>query len=148
MIEDFIVPFLAVALAELGDKTQLSILLLSSKTKKHAELLFGVLLAFLVVDGIAVALGSWITGIVPVGMLKILSAIVFVLFGILMLLHKDDENGDNASVKNPFATGFAVIFMAELGDKTQIAAGLFSTRYNPVMVLLGTLAALALLSVV
>jgi len=52
IIEDILIPLVAIAAAELGDKTQISILLLSSKTKKHLQLLLGVMLAFLIVDGL------------------------------------------------------------------------------------------------
>jgi len=54
MIEDILVPLIVTGLAEFGDKTQLSILLLSLRTKKHLYLLLGVMLAFLIVDGVAV----------------------------------------------------------------------------------------------
>jgi len=54
IIEDILIPLVAIAAAELGDKTQISILLLSSKTKKHLQLLLGVMLAFLIVDGIVI----------------------------------------------------------------------------------------------
>ena len=72
MIPDILIPLAAVALAEIGDKTQLSILFLSSKTEKHMHLLLGVVLAFLIVDGIAVLMGSWITNVVSFGLLKII----------------------------------------------------------------------------
>jgi len=64
MITEILLPLAAVAVAELGDKTQLSILLLSSKTERHLRLLLGVVSAFFIVDGIAVLVGSWITNIV------------------------------------------------------------------------------------
>jgi len=66
MIADILTALIAVGLAELGDKTQLSILLLSSKTKKHMHLLLGVILAFLTVDGAASLFGSWIMGLIPI----------------------------------------------------------------------------------
>ena len=81
MIADVLLPLIAVGLAELGDKTQLSILLLSSKTTKHLQLLLGVFLAFLAVDGVAVLVGSWVTDIVPINVLRIIAGSVFVIFG-------------------------------------------------------------------
>jgi len=56
MVQDILIPLIVTGLAEFGDKTQLSILLLSSRTKKHLHLLLGVVLAFLIVDGVAVFL--------------------------------------------------------------------------------------------
>jgi len=150
MLSDILIPFLAIALAELGDKTQLSVLLLSMKTKRHLSLLLGVMLAFLLVDGIAILVGSWITTVVPLETLKLASGLVFILFGLLILrsLGKEEESEDEANNdQNPFVSGFLLIFMAEWGDKTQIASALFATTYDPWLVLVGTMAALGLLSV-
>ena len=88
IIEDIILPLTVIALAELGDKTQISILLLSSKTKKHVQLLLGIILAFLIVDGVAVAFGSWITNVIPYNVLNVVSGAVFILFGFFMLLKR------------------------------------------------------------
>ena len=146
IIEDIILPLTVIALAELGDKTQISILLLSSKTKKHVQLLLGIILAFLIVDGIAIALGSWITNVIPYNVLNIVSGVVFILFGFFMLLKKEEVEESNTYDKNIFLAGFMLIMLTEWGDKTQIAAALFSTNYNPIMVLIGTITALAILS--
>lgn len=135
------------AVAELGDKTQLSILLLSSKTKKHLYLLVGVVLAFLIVDGIAIAAGSWVSSIIPLRMVKILSGIMFIVFGLVMLIRKEKEDEPKKFYNNPFMAGFVLILLAEWGDKTQIASALFATKYNPVLVLFGTLIALTLVSI-
>ncbi len=146
MIYDILIPLVVVALAELGDKTQLSILLLSSKTKNHMHLLAGVMLAFLLVDGFAILFGSWITGIVPIIAIKIISGTAFILFGALILLRHVKDDGGKTHYKNPFMAGFAMIFVSEWGDKTQIASGLFATQYNMLMVAVGVMAALLLAS--
>ncbi|MCX5859418.1 MAG: TMEM165/GDT1 family protein [Proteobacteria bacterium] len=147
MIPDLLIPFLTIGLAELGDKTQLSILLLSSKTKKHLELLLGVMTAFLITDGIAILIGSWITSVVPMAWIKIVSGVIFIVFGILTLKDTDEEGRDKLYSSNAFIAGFVMIFLTEWGDKTQIAAALFATKYHPLLVLISTLAALAVLSV-
>ncbi|NYT01903.1 MAG: TMEM165/GDT1 family protein [Methanosarcinales archaeon] len=150
MISDILIPFLAIALAELGDKTQLSVLLLSMKARNHLSLLLGVMLAFLLVDGFAIVVGSWITRVIPLEVLKVASGAVFILFGLLILreLGKKEESEDDVNYdKNPFVSGFLLIFMAEWGDKTQIASALFATKYDPWLVLVGMMAALGLLSV-
>ena len=139
---------IAIAIAELGDKTQLSVLLLSSKTTKHLQILIGVLLAFLIVDGVAIAAGSWITTFMPLFYLKIVSGLVFILFGILILINKDDGEERTKSYKNPFVTSFFLILLTEWGDKTQIAAALFATRFNPLGVLIGSMIALSILSII
>ena len=147
MLEDILIPLIIVGLAEFGDKTQLSVLLLSSKTEKHLHLLFGAILAFWIVDGIAILVGEWITNIVPISLVKILSGIIFIIFGILMLRRKKKEIKSKYYFKNPFYSGFALIFLSEWGDKTQIASGLFATKYNGLMVLIGVMIALTLLSI-
>ena len=73
------VPLLAVGLAEMGDKTQLSVLLLSSRTREYAQLLAGVMLAFLLVDGFAILVGSWVTNVIPLHLVKLISGAVFIL---------------------------------------------------------------------
>lgn len=148
MLEDILVPLVAVGLAEMGDKTQLSILLLSSRTKEYFKLLLGVVLAFLIVDGVAIMLGSWITNMVPAHVLKLVSAAVFIGFGILILRNSKEEKEEEASFKNPFISGFTMIFLSEWGDKTQIASALFAVEYNALMVLVGVMTALTLLSII
>ena len=149
MITDIIIPLIAVGLAELGDKTQLSILLLSSKTQKHLHLLLGVMLAFLIVDGTAVLIGSYAMNIIPIDYLKIASGIAFVTFGILTLRTSkaETESENKLRFKNTFISGFGLIFISEWGDKTQITSGLFATQYNSILVLAGVMTALTLLSI-
>jgi Ca2+/H+ antiporter, TMEM165/GDT1 family len=148
MISEFLIPFVAIALAELGDKTQLSVLLLSTRTRQHVVLFFGVMMAFLLVDGFAILVGSWITDILPINVIKTASGVLFILFGALILRDsgKDEGEEDRMSGTSPFFSGFLLVFLAEWGDKTQIASALFATHYNSWMVLLGTMAALSLLS--
>ncbi len=122
-------------------------MLLSSKTKKHLQLLIGAILAFAIVDGIAIIAGTWITTIVPINYLKIISAIVFIIIGILILISKDDEEKETKQ-KNPFTAAFLIIILTEWGDKTQIAAAIFATQYNAIFVFIGTITALLILSLI
>ena len=62
-LNEIIIPLIAIGLAEMGDKTQLSVILLSSRTREYIPLLAGVMLAFLITDGFAILIGSWMTGI-------------------------------------------------------------------------------------
>lgn len=78
MITDLLIPLITVGFAELRDKTQVSILVLSSKTTKHPYLLLGVILAFLIVDGIAVLVGGFITTIISTNLLKVVSGSLFI----------------------------------------------------------------------
>ncbi len=147
MIEDLLVPLVSVAIAELGDKTQLSILLLSSKTAKHLQLLLGIILGFFITDGAAILAGSFMATILPMDFIRWLSAALFMMFGILTLRYGSTAEKEKIHLGNPFLSGFTLIFFAEWGDKTQIASGVFATRYDAILVLSGTLAALTLLSV-
>jgi putative Ca2+/H+ antiporter (TMEM165/GDT1 family) len=137
----------AVGLAEMGDKTQLSVLLLSSRTRQYSQLLLGVMVAFLLVDGFAVLVGAWVTSIIPVQMIKLISGVVFVMFGILILRGNTDVCEPDMSSRNAFVSGFSMIFLSEWGDKTQIASALFASEYNPWMVLIGVMTALTILSI-
>ena len=148
MFEDLLIPFIVIALAEFGDKTQISLLVLSTKIEKRFHLLLGAILAFLVVDGIAILFGEWIINLVPIFYIKIASGIIFIVFGILIIFSKEDEETKNKYYfKNPLLISFSLIFLTEWGDKTQIVAALFATQYNGLLVLIGVLAALAILSI-
>jgi putative Ca2+/H+ antiporter (TMEM165/GDT1 family) len=106
------------------------------------------MLAFLIVDGIAIAAGSWITTIIPIRILKIASGVIFIILGILILRKKKEDNERKTLNKNVLLSGFFLIFLTEWGDKTQIAAALFAAKYNVIMVLCGTMIALSLLSII
>jgi len=143
-----LIPLIVIGLAEFGDKTQLSIFLLSSKTKKHLHLLLGVMFAFLIVDGAAVLIGSWIINIVPMRFIRTLSGIILIISGVSILRAKEVKGESRLYSRSSFLSGFALIFVTEWGDKTQIAAGILATKYNPLMVLTGAVTVLGLLSIV
>ena len=148
-LNEIIIPLIAIGLAEMGDKTQLSVILLSSRTREYIPLLAGVMLAFLITDGFAILIGSWMTGIIPLDLLKLISGGVFILFGALILRgdQKEAEEERGLSSGNALLSGFSLIFLSEWGDKTQLASALFATEYNPIMVFIGVMAALFILSV-
>jgi putative Ca2+/H+ antiporter (TMEM165/GDT1 family) len=146
MLQGVIVPLIAVGLAEMGDKTQISILLLSSRTRDHFRLLLGVLLAFSLVDGAAILLGAWAAQLLPLGLLKLLSGAIFVAFGVLILKADREEEKNVTDSGNVFLSSFTLIFVSEWGDKTQIASAIFAAEYSPWAVFLGTMTALAALS--
>ncbi len=146
MIQDLLIPFVSIGLAELGDKTQLAVLCLASKTKKYLKLLLGVILAFAITDGLAILLGNFITAHIPILYIKIVSGAIFIIFGLITFLNNKTEEA-RCELKQPFTSGFFLILVSEMGDKTQIASGLFATKYNPVMVFIGVLSALTVLSV-
>ncbi len=148
MIPDILVPLVTIGIAELGDKSQLSIMLLSSKTKNRTHLLLGIILAFLAVQSIGIMLGSWITAFIPEYWLKATSAIIFILYGALTLKNNKTRSEKEPQIGTSFISGFTLIFATEWGDKTQIASTLFATKYNPALVLLGSMTALTTLSTI
>ncbi|UJS17958.1 MAG: TMEM165/GDT1 family protein [Candidatus Jettenia sp.] len=80
--------FITIFLAELGDKTQLASILMTSKTNKPVLVFVGTMLAFALVTVIGVAVGSVITKFVPLNFIKVGAAIAFIIIGILILLGK------------------------------------------------------------
>jgi len=146
-ITPFISTFALIALAELGDKTNLTVIALSAKYDR-TKVFSGVVLAFVVVTGLGVLLGEGLLKIIPENMIKIIAGIMFVVFGIWMLLSKEScEEGENPRVINPFISTFSMISLAEMGDKTQLTAITLSAKYNsPYLVFLGAVLALALIS--
>ncbi len=147
MLAGFFLPFVSIGLAEFGDKTQIVLLLLSSRTQKHLSLLLGAILGFMLVDGVAVFFGSCVAHFIPQHILKFVTAFLFFLIGVLLILDKRKEEGEeDIALKNPFLTAFLLIFLTEWGDKTQLLAALFATRYHTFLVLLSVLSVLSLLS--
>ena len=96
----------------------------------------------------AIVAGAWITTIIPINYLKIISAIVFITLGLFMFFNKDAEEEKETFQKNPFIAAFFIIMLTEWGDKTQIAAAIFATQYNSILVFIGTMAALTLLTLI
>lgn len=146
MLPDFFIPLAAVGLAELGDKTQLALFALSSHTRKHFQLLLGSALAFAVTNGIAVLIGDYINQIVSFDILKHIAGVIFIIFGVLTLLKNSQIGEQKPVVKNPFLASLVVVFLAEIGDKSQITTGLFATRYNAFFVFVGVMVALTAIS--
>ena len=146
MIQDLLIPLLTVGLAELGDKTQLAVLCLASRTKEHLQLLLGVALGFAIADGVAIILGDFLTTVIPAAYIKISAGVIFILFGILTLLNREGSD-EICDLKRPFLSGFIMVLVSEMGDKTQIAAGLFATIFDPILVFIGVMIALIALSV-
>lgn len=143
----FIAPFFAILFAELGDKTQMMVALLAARTPKKTLLFLGSLLAFGVADGFAILMGSQLTRWISLSWLQIISGILFSGFGLKILFEKDSlEQLSIQNSKNIFWHSFTLIFVAELGDKTQMASGVFASQYNPLAVFCGAMAALSLLT--
>lgn len=147
MLQSIILPFTTILVAELLDKSQLALILLSTKTKHHLQLILGALLAFALVDGAAILFGSVLVSIIPELYIKIAAALTFFYFGITSLRAKEEKADKITSGKNAFLSALSVIFLSEWGDKTQIASAVFATRFPPFAVFIGVMLAMLVLAV-
>jgi putative Ca2+/H+ antiporter (TMEM165/GDT1 family) len=147
-MDHFLIPFVTIAIAELFDKSQLAILLLSSRTKNHLSLFAGVSAAFIFLTAIAVLIGGSITSLVPELALKIVASVFFFYFGVKTLLEKPEIETGTPKTNATFLGSFLLILVSELGDKTQLATVAFATKFSPLFVFLGAAIALILLAIV
>ncbi|RLJ21368.1 UPF0016 domain-containing protein [bacterium endosymbiont of Escarpia laminata] len=140
--------FTLIALAEIGDKSQLVCMTLATR-HRHWPVLLGATLAFLVLNALAVLFGAGIAAWVPERVLAGVVAVMFGVFGIHTLLHKDEEESDEVEERpghGIFYTTLLLILVAEFGDKTQIAVAGLAGSMAPWPVWLGATAALILVT--
>ena len=130
-----------VALAEMGDKTQLLAFLLAARFKKPLPIILGILLATIVNHGFAGALGAWITTLLTPKALGWILGISFIAMAI-WTLKPDEIEEDEAKIAGRFGVFGATtitFFLAEMGDKTQIATVALAANYSSViLVVIGT----------
>ena len=123
-------PFGLVFLAELGDKSQLVCMTLAAR-HRHWPVLAGAMVAFAILNTLAVVFGAGLSHWVPERVLAAVVALLFAIFGILSLRAKEEEGEEDVTERSGhgvFVMAFLMIFLAEMGDKTQIAvAGMAST---------------------
>lgn len=139
--------FLLVFLAEFGDKSQLVCMTLAAK-HRHWPVLLGAVTAFAILNLLAVLFGAVVASWIPAFWLALIVAGLFGFFGIQSLLMKDDEADDEStSVRSShslFVSALLMIFVAEFGDKTQLAVAGLASTYHGLPVWIGsTLALLA-----
>lgn len=133
-----------VALAEIGDKTQLLSLMLAARYPKHAwPIVWGILLATLVNHACAAYVGHWVAGFMGPDTLRWILGIGFLAIGLWLLVpDKLDEDESAKQAKGAwqiFALTTTLFFIAEMGDKTQIATIALGAKYESVLsVTLGT----------
>jgi len=140
-MEAFLVSTGVVALAEIGDKTQLLAFILAARFKKPVPIILGILAATLVNHGLAGALGTWITSVVSPDILRWVLGLSFLAMAVWTLI-PDKMDDDDAHVVKRFGVFGATLitfFLAEMGDKTQIATvALAATYVAPFTVVAGT----------
>lgn len=116
-------------IAEMGDKTQLMLIGLTSKYKIR-DIIIGTLVAVLILNGIAVLAGGLLNEFIPGWLIKFIAAAAFLYFSATSLSADDDEEEDEGNCKFKFAPAavFCTFFVAELGDKTQLTAITFGAN--------------------
>lgn len=130
-----------VALAEIGDKTQLLAFVLAARFKAPRPIILGIVLATLANHGVAGALGAWITTLLSPALLRWILGLGFLAMAIWTLVPDKLENTDASTTTRwgVFGTTFVTFFLAEMGDKTQIATVALAAHYTlPVVVVIGT----------
>ena len=130
-----------VALAEIGDKTQLLAFILAARFKKPLPIIAGILCATLINHGMAGALGSWITSVASPEVMRWALGLSFIGMAIWTLIPDKIEEEETQVAKHfgVFGATFITFFLAEMGDKTQIATVALAAHYGaPLMVIAGT----------
>jgi putative Ca2+/H+ antiporter (TMEM165/GDT1 family) len=129
-----------VALAEIGDKTQLLAFILAARFKKPLPIIAGILCATLINHGLAGALGAWITLVVSPENMRWALGLSFIGMAIWTLIpDKIEEETQVAKHLGVFGATFITFFLAEMGDKTQIATVALAAHYAaPLLVIAGT----------
>ena len=131
-MEAFFVSTAIVALAEIGDKTQLLALVLAARFRKPWPIVLGILVATLANHGLAGALGAWVTTVVGPQVLRWILGVSFIAMAVWMLIPDklDEGDADGAPRWGVFGTTLVAFFLAEMGDKTQIATVMLAAQYN------------------
>lgn len=135
-MESLLVSAGVVALAEIGDKTQLLAFVLAARFKRAAPIVAGILLATLVNHALAGVLGAWITSVVHPHVLRWVLGASFIAMGAWAIV--PDRIGVHekhaANRLGVFGTTALMFFIAEMGDKTQIATVALSARYSATLI--------------
>ncbi|HEY8907563.1 MAG TPA: TMEM165/GDT1 family protein [Rhodoferax sp.] len=130
-----------VALAEIGDKTQLLAFILAARFKKPVPIILGILCATVVNHGLAGALGAWITSVVTPEILRWVLGASFIGMAIWTMIPDEIEEEETRAARRfgVFGATLLTFFLAEMGDKTQIATIALAAHYaNPLLVVMGT----------
>jgi putative Ca2+/H+ antiporter (TMEM165/GDT1 family) len=130
-----------VALAEIGDKTQLLAFILAARFKKPLPIIAGILVATLLNHGLAGALGAWITSVISASTLRWILGASFIGMAIWTLIPDkiEEEETQVANQLGVFGATLITFFLAEMGDKTQIATVAMAAKFsNPYLVVAGT----------
>jgi putative Ca2+/H+ antiporter (TMEM165/GDT1 family) len=130
-MEAFFVSGGIVALAEIGDKTQLLAFLLAAKFRKPLPIVLAIFVATIANHAFAAAVGTWITALMGPNMLRWVLGVSFLAMAAWTLVPDKLDEGDTKLAKyGVFMTTLIAFFLAEMGDKTQVATVALAARYD------------------
>lgn len=141
--------FLLIALAEFGDKSQLVCMTLAAR-HRGLPVVLGAVSGFAILNLLAVLFGAAVAAWLPEWVVTVAVAILFAAFGVSALRYEEEEDDEDVTEKpghGVFATTFLLIFLAEFGDKTQIAVAGMSSTVDTTAVWTGATLALACTSI-
>lgn len=143
-MEPFVIAFLATFIAEMGDRTQMVTLIMSSRYSPR-PVFAGAMTALALVTGMGVALGKLAADIFPAHLVALASGLFFIFIGIYFYLKRDDLKKINAKGESAFGQTFGLVFLAEMGDKTQLTAIALTAAFGtPLLVFSGAMMGQAL----
>lgn len=139
-MEAFLISTGIVGLAEIGDKTQLLAFLLAAKFRKPLPIVLAIFVATFANHAFAAAVGAWITSMLGPDVLRWVLGVSFLAMAAWTLIpDKLDEDETKLAKYGVFLTTLIAFFMAEMGDKTQVATVALAARYHDIVpVVLGT----------
>ncbi|WNG27666.1 TMEM165/GDT1 family protein [Cystobacter fuscus] len=138
-MEAIIGSFILVAASEMGDKTQLLAFSLASRFRKPWVVLAGIFVATLANHALAAAVGDIVSSYVPPRVMAGILAVLFIAFGLWTLKPDTIEDSERPARFGPFLTTVILFFLAEMGDKTQLATVVLAARYQSLtLVTVGT----------
>jgi putative Ca2+/H+ antiporter (TMEM165/GDT1 family) len=131
-LEAFLVSTGIVALAEMGDKTQLLALILAARFRKPWPIVLGIFVATIANHAMAGAVGAWVTTMLGPDALRWVLGGSFIAMAVWMLIPDsvDDDEASGAPRLGVFGTTVVAFFLAEMGDKTQIATVMLAAQYQ------------------
>ncbi|MHA7599390.1 TMEM165/GDT1 family protein [Alicycliphilus sp. T452] len=131
-MEAFLVSTFIVTLAEMGDKTQLLSLVLAARFRRPWPIVLGIFVATLANHALAGAAGTWVTTVLGPQVLRWVLGLSFIAMAVWMLIpDKLDDGGEGAGPRlGVFGTTVLAFFLAEMGDKTQVATVMLAAQYS------------------
>jgi len=149
-LEAFFISSGVVALAEIGDKTQLLAFILAARFQKPVPIIIGIFLATVFNHGLAGAVGSWVSSNIDPSLLKWILGISFIAMSIWTLIPDkiEEEETQIATKLGVFGATLLTFFLAEMGDKTQLATIALAAHFSqPFLVVAGTTAGMLIADV-